>query len=169
MTDFPPSALSLAGFLLAHAAWNVSDTADDELLCPLAIVEQASGERRLLRFEADTQESAVALGKAAMGEATASAAAWAFAQEGAWRPADMPGPQDVLTVDFWAQGMSGAATLLQPFERYRRGGRFRLLGELALVVDGRTVSGSEAAISLQAIDDGVMTHPAVAGLWASWL
>jgi hypothetical protein len=167
MIDFPPSALSLAGFVLAHAAWNVSDTAEDERLCPLAIVEEVGGGRRLLRFEADTQESAIESGKATMREAAASSAAWAFARESAWRRADMTEQQDVLTVDFWARGMASEATLLQPFERSKSGGEFRLLGDPALVVDGRMASGSEAARSLQAIEGGVMTHPAVADLWAS--
>ena len=169
MIEFPPSALSLAGFVLAHAVWNVSDTADDELFCPLAVVEQSGGERRLLRFEAETQEAAIAAGKSAMSEAAASAAAWAFAREGTWRPVGASEPQDVLTIDFWARGMRGAASLVQPFERYTRGGRFHLLGDPVLVVEGLLVEQDTARASLEAIGAGAMTHAKAADLWESWL
>jgi hypothetical protein len=169
MKDFPHSALSLAGFVLAHAAWSVSDTADDELLCPLAVVEQPNGDRRLLRFEADTQEEAIAAGKAAMRQASRDAAAWAFAREGAWRPDGAGEPQDVVTVDFWARGMSGPGTLLQAFERYTRAGRFRVLGRAVLVADGQVVEADVARSTLDAIEAGVVTHPNVAELWPTWL
>ena len=62
MTSLPQSALSLAGFTLAHAAWSLSDTHDGELLCPLAVLEQQDGTRRFMRFEADTQEHAIIAG-----------------------------------------------------------------------------------------------------------
>lgn len=169
MTEFPPLAPTLAGFVLAHAAWNVSDAAHGELLCPLAVVEQPGGERRLLRFEADTQEAAIAAGKSVMSEAVASAVAWAFAREGTWRPVGASEPQDVLTIDFWARGMRGAASLVQPFERCTRGGRFRLLGDPMLVVEGLVVEQDTARASLEAVGAGVMTHPKAAELWQSWL
>jgi hypothetical protein len=81
MASFSAETLHLAGFALAHAAWNVSDLTPDDLLAPLAFIEE-SGERRLVRFEADTQEEASRSGKAAMEEASQSADAWAFAREG---------------------------------------------------------------------------------------
>jgi hypothetical protein len=54
----PHAALSLGGFTLAHAAWNLSGIEKGELLCPLAMLEKEHG-RELLRFEADTQEEAI--------------------------------------------------------------------------------------------------------------
>lgn len=168
MIEFPLPALSLAGFVLAHAAWSISDTADDELLCPLAVIEKPGGERRLLRFEAETQEAAIRTGESAMNEAAASAAAWAFAREGTWRSADANELRDVLTIDFWARGMRGAASLVQPFKRYTRGGRFRLLGDPTLVAEGLVIERGTARASLEAIDGGVLTHPRAAELWESW-
>ena len=50
----PDSLMLLAGFVLAHAAWSVSDLPKGELLVPLAVVEK-NGQRQLLRFEAQTQ------------------------------------------------------------------------------------------------------------------
>ena len=75
----PESALLLAGFVLAHAAWSISDTPD--LLVPLAIVERG-GKRQLNRFEASTQEEAIAHGKEAMTALSADADDWVFAREG---------------------------------------------------------------------------------------
>lgn len=49
MKDFPQRALALAGFVLAHAAWSLSDTDDDDLLCPLSVVERGDGECKLTR------------------------------------------------------------------------------------------------------------------------
>ena len=50
----PDSVVLLAGFVLAHAAWSVSDLPKGQLLVPLAVVE-TGGQRQLLRFEAQTQ------------------------------------------------------------------------------------------------------------------
>jgi hypothetical protein len=168
MTSLPQPALSLAGFALAHAAWSLSDTDDGELLCPLAVVERHGGERRLLRFEADTQEQAIIAGKTAMREATGEAAAWAFAREGAWRK--MRGDQtgDVLAIDFWATGMPSTATLTQPFNRAMNGGRFRVGGVPSLVVGDRVLPAEIAIPSITAIMAGVQAHAAVAELWQTW-
>jgi hypothetical protein len=168
MTSLPQAGLSLAGFALAHAAWSLSDTEDGELLCPLAVVEARDGERRLLRFEADTQEQAIIAGKTAMREATGEAAAWAFAREGAWRKMGSERAGDLLAIDFWATGMPSTATLTQPFNRATNGGRFRVGGVPTLVV-GDTLLSTEVAIpSITAIMAGVKSHAAVAELWPTW-
>ena len=122
-----------------------------------------------MRFEADTQEEAIASGKAAMRQASRDAAAWAFAREGAWRPGEADEPQDVVTVDFWARGMPRPGTLVQPFERYTRAGRFRVLDRAVLVADGEILEADEARPALDAIDAGVVAHPNVAELWPTWL
>jgi len=61
----PDSVVLLAGFVLAHAAWSVSDLPKGELLVPLAVVE-TGGKRQLLRFEAQTQEQSIAEAKATL-------------------------------------------------------------------------------------------------------
>src|SRR3989442_15084255 len=81
VTPIPEAAAVLAGFVLAHAAWSASDLPKGDLLVPVAVIE-VKGERRLLRFEAETQEQAIARGKAAMQDAMATADAWAFARDG---------------------------------------------------------------------------------------
>lgn len=168
MTSIPPAALSLAGFVLAHAAWSLSDCEDEDLLCPLAIVEQHDGARRLQRFEADTQEAAIIAGKAAMRDASLSSAAWAFAREGAWRAMASEEASDVLAIDLWAAGMAGAATLIQPFERARRGARFRIAGVPRIVVGDMLLARDDAGAIVEAIVAGVSAHAAVAKLWPTW-
>jgi hypothetical protein len=168
MTQLPQPGLSLAGFALAHAAWSLSDTEDDELLCPLAVIESREGDRRLMRFEAATQEEAIMAGKTAVREATADAAAWAFAREAAWRRMDSEDRSHVLAIDFWAMGMPKAATIMQHFSRATNGGRFRIGGVPALVVNGNQLSASIAAPSITEIMAGAQSHAAVAELWPRW-
>jgi hypothetical protein len=168
MTQLPQPGLSLAGFALAHAAWSLSDTEDDELLCPLAVIESREGERRLLRFDAESQEEAIIAGKTAVREVTADVGAWAFAREAAWRRMDSEDRSHVLAIDFWAMGMPSAATIMQHFNRATNGGRFRIGGVPALVVNGNQLSASVAAPSITAIMAGVRSHGAVAKLWPKW-
>ncbi|MGH7621315.1 MAG: hypothetical protein ACREMU_03160 [Gemmatimonadaceae bacterium] len=168
MTPIPSAALSVAGFALAHAAWSLSDGEDGDLLCPLAVIEQRDGARRLMRFEADTQEDAIIAGKAAMREASVSSAAWAFAREGAWRAMGGDGAGDVLAIDLWAADMAGVATLMQPFERARRGARFRIAGVPKIVVGDRLLERDAAATIVEGIVAGVSAHAIVAKLWPTW-
>jgi hypothetical protein len=168
MTALSEPALSLAGFALAHAAWSISDLEDGDLLCPLALVEQHDGARRLIRFEADTQEQAILAGKAAMRSATSAAAAWAFAREGAWGRIVGDSSVDVLALDFWGSGMTAAATLIQPFYRAANGGRFRIGSVPSIVVGGTVLSTEVASPSLETIVTGVHSHAMVTTLWQSW-
>ena len=168
MVEIPSAALSVAGFALAHAAWSLSDGEDGDLLCPLAIVEQHDGTRRLMRFEADTQEDAIIAGKAAMREATVSSAAWAFAREGAWRAMGGDGSGDVLAIDLWSADMAGVATLMQPFERATRGARFRIAGVAKIVLGDRLLERDAAATIIEGIVAGVSAHAIVAKLWPTW-
>jgi hypothetical protein len=165
---FPPPALSLAGFALAHAAWSISEAEPDEMLCPLGVVQERDGERRILRFEADTQEQAIIAGKDAMHRASGEVAAWAFAREGAWRKMGAEKTGDVLAIDFWSIGMTDVATLVQPFSRAQRGGRFRIGGVPTLLLGDTLLARDVAQPVVQAIVAGVHAHSAVAELWPSW-
>ncbi|SRR5260370_12325334 len=93
------SALLLAGFALAHAAWSISDAPD--LLVPLAIVER-SGQRELMRFEAGTQQEAITRGKAHMHALTGEYDDWAFAREGLQN--EHGRKTDVISVDIGVKG-----------------------------------------------------------------
>jgi hypothetical protein len=168
MTDFPQAALLIAGFALAHAAWSVSDLSETELLVPLAVVER-SGQRHLARFEAATQEAAIARGKAAMA-ADNESEAWAFAREGTWRAKNDAPSQDVLVVSFWARGMQRPASLVQPFRRAVDSAHpFQLIGApWVLGADGHQLSDVQAEAARKLLLQGAMSHSAVAPLWATW-
>ena len=166
MEDIPHDALALGGFTLAHATWNVSDLPDSELLCPLAIVER-QGERELLRFEAETQEEAISEGKRAMVEEN-DAEAWAFAREGALRQENGEA-QDVLVIDFWAEGLPNPLTVIQPFERYTKSGRFRVVGEMTIASKGQVLDSASSHKIIEGIKAGIQEHSMVAELWPTWL
>ncbi|MEO7418462.1 MAG: hypothetical protein ABI163_15485 [Thermoanaerobaculia bacterium] len=170
----PDAGLLLAGFVLAHAAWNVSDLPKGELLVPLAIVERGK-KRELIRFEADTQEAAIGKGKAMMAELGTSVDAWAFARDGLLRDPETGGAVDVLIIDFWAKGMESPANLIQryePFAKRRKfrlfGKEFRLLGEPMVSIDGVALQPRDSKPLLEVILRGIQQHSKVAPLWSNW-
>lgn len=168
MMPLPQRALSLAGFVLAHAAWSLSESDADEPLCPLAVVEDEDGDRRVTRFEAETQEQAIVAGKSAMRDVKDQVAAWAFAREGSLRWLESKQSGDVLLVDFWARGMLNTATLMQFFYRPTYVATLRIGSAPTLVVGDAVLSPDVAAASIAGIMDGVHAHTIVAGLWPSW-
>jgi hypothetical protein len=160
----PDSLVLLAGFALAHAAWSVSDLPAGELLVPLAVVEK-DGRRQLLRFEARTQEEAIAQAKAALAQRQAELDAWALAREGVMSRG--AGKVDVLSVDAWAKGMGQPITFVQEFIPYSSGA-FQVRGDALAIVDGRTLAGAEAARLVAKLYEGVRQHPKAGQLWQGW-
>jgi hypothetical protein len=160
----PESAILLAGFVLAHAAWSVSDLPRGELLVPLAVVEK-NGQRQLLRFEAQTQEQAIADGKATLARRQGEFDAWAFGREGLM--AEARGKVDVLTVDAWARGMTRPVTFVQRLDR-NSSGAFRIKGDPIVVVDGKALEGAEATRLTERLHEGVRQHPKAGQLWQKW-
>lgn len=161
----PEPATLLAGFVLAHAAWNVSDLPEGELLVPLAIVEKA-GERRLMRFEAETQAEAIEKGKATMKKEQAEVEGWAFAREGLMPRGDKK--VDVITVEVWVKGMTKPVSFIQQFRPYSTGD-FRIVGPALLVLEGQIQEEKAAADSVDKLYIGVQTHSKAAPLWAEWI
>jgi len=159
----PEAALLLAGFVLAHAAWSVSDA--PELLVSLAIVER-SGQREVMRFEANTQEEAIAQGKAKMATPSADVDVWAFAREGLFD--EKGGKVDVISVDIGAKGSAQRVTLVQRFEPYGKRHHFRLLGDPEVVIDGHIQDSAKVKDLLASIRRGISQHSKVAPLWDSW-
>jgi len=165
VTPIPEAAAVLAGFVLAHAAWSASDLAEGDLLVPVAVVE-VNGERRLLRFEAETQEQGIARGKSAMQDAMVTADAWAFARDGLFERGGHK--VDVLSIDFWAKGMPKPVTLVQEYQPFARSGKFRIVGDPMVVVEGVAQAPAAVANVLEGVRAGIRSHPKVAGLWNSW-
>lgn len=166
--SLPPKALEVAGFVLAHAAWSVSDTRGDDVLCPLAMVERDGG-RRLMRFEAATNVDAVARGKKVIADLTESADAWAFAREGMAQDDQNPDAGcDVLTLEFWARGMDAPVAIVQRFDRPSKAGRFVVRGVPEVLVAGSHADEETAAEVHRGMMAGVQAHPKVADLWREW-
>jgi hypothetical protein len=168
MPQFPPVALLLAGFTLAHAAWSVSDLPPEELLVPLGI-RVIDGQRFLQRFEAETQAEAILAGKAAAAEWTQDSTPWAFARELTIREGDEQ--RDVLVVDFWAPGMTEPAAVYQKFQRYTVDGQFHIVGPMQVGVGGEIreiLPDSAAAEAVRMIEEGIAQHSRVAPLWDTW-
>ncbi len=159
----PDSAFLLAGFVLAHAAWSISDTSD--LLVPLAVVER-NGQRKILRFEATTQEEAIAQGKAQMASLSTDVDAWAFAREGLFD--ERADKVDVISVDIGAKGNVQRVTLFQRFEPYAKRHHFRLLGDTSVVIDGQIQDSATVKDLVLIVRNGVSQHSKVAPLWESW-
>ncbi len=160
----PDSVALLAGFVLAHAAWSVSDLPKGELLVPLAVVE-TGGQRQLLRFQAQTQEQSIAEGKATLTKRQGQLDAWAFVREGLMP--DGTGKVDVLTVDAWARGMTRPITFVQKFSPYSSGA-FRIKGDAIVIVNGKLVEGAEATGLGRRLYEGVSQHPKAGQLWRGW-
>lgn len=158
------SLLMLAGFVLAHAIWSVSDLPEGELLVPLAIVEKA-GRRQLLRFEAETQEQAVSKGNAMIKEHEHAVDAWAFAREG--RMSESRRYVDVLTVEAKATGMREPVVFIQRFQPFSTG-RFKLIGGPTVLVDSKSVSDDQSKRLIAQLLAGVHSHPKAAEHWREW-
>ena len=160
----PDSLVLLAGFVLAHAAWSVSDLPKGELLVPLAVVEK-DGQRQVLRFEAATQEEAIARGKATLARRQAELDAWAFAREGLLR--DKSGKVDVLTVDAWAKGLPRPVSFVQRFTPAATGA-FRVTGDAMVIVDGKALTEAEAVGLVKMLYAGALQHPRAGPFWPRW-
>ncbi len=159
----PEPALILAGFVLAHSAWSISDAAD--LLVPLAVVQQ-NGNRELMRFEADTQEEAIAHGKAKMATLGDDVDCWAFAREGVFR--ETAEGIDVISVDIGGKDIKTRLAIIQRFQPYRNKKKFRLLGDPEVVIDGVLQEQRTSQEMLKIIRRGVLQHSKVAPLWEGW-
>lgn len=158
------SVLTLAGFVFAHAAWSLSDMPQGELLVPLAIVEKAE-QRQLLRFEAETQEEAIALGKATLKQREGDVDAWAYAREGKINESGKY--IDALSIEAKSPDMPESIIFVQRFQPYSSG-EFKLLGEPLVAIGGMQLPAEDAHQYLGPLLSGVKSHSKAAAEWSSW-
>lgn len=158
-------ALHWAGFVLAHAAWSVSDLDEDGFLIPIAFVEE-SGKRRLMRFHADTAKEANSKGKVEMKRLSARFSKWAFA----WEEISprVSGADHSLIVEFWAEGMTNPGRLIQKFEPFSRKGKFSILGDPTIIVSGKVLDQADVSRALVQVTEGIVGHPEASKLWETW-
>ena len=161
---FSDSLLNLAGFAFAHAIWSVSDLPNGELLVPLAIVEKA-GQRQLLRFEAESQEKAIADGKATLAEHEQELDAWVFVREGQINENGLY--VDALTIEAKSRENSSSIVFVQRFQPFASG-KFKLLGPPSAVVGNKALSEQEGVPLVARLLKGAQTHSKAAGHWREW-
>ena len=115
-----------------------------------------------------------------MAEATNTSDVWAFAREGlvpveafAGYPPEINSKEnpkvDVLTIEFWAKGMTNPAVILQRYEPFSNHGKFILIGEPILVIDGVMRPSDETKDSLKLLNEGISQHKTASGMWNGWL
>ena len=151
---------------MAHAVWIVSDLGAGELLCPIAVVTQGDG-RKVIPFEAATQEEAIETGKLSFEQLRSSVDKWALAREGFYSLLGAGQPQtDVLTVSSWAKGLDEPIVLRQLFLPADKGG-FTLVGPITISIHGLELDDSLQARFLAIAMEGVGSHPHGAD-WEHW-
>lgn len=161
--SIPESVTELAGFTAGHALWNLSDMPDDELLCPMAFVENGS-RRELMRFEADSQEAAMDLAFRSLAEKP-NLQAWAIARDGVMRLAD--GPSDVLIIEAWCVGMGSPITFVQRYRPFASG-NFLANHRPMLLQQGEVQAGEQADDAIAQLRSGILSHEKAEELWSSW-
>ncbi len=162
MAKVSESALRLAGFLLAHATWIITDLDPGELYVPQALCLK-DGQLSLSVFEADTQVEAVANGKAFMKEEAGNFDGCAFARDGLVRQGDTA--IDTLTIDMANEDGDFVLTMIQPYSK--RDG-MRLLGaETFLTPDGSMTSDETADALRPIIHEGADSHAGANKNWTA--
>lgn len=157
----------LAGFVLAHAAWSMSQLAPGNLLTPLAITA-LEGARELHRFEAATQDDAIAEGKRAVQSLADHVDGWAFARDGLLRMRGSESAQHVLVVEFGRRAEKRPHTIIQPYAPPASAPGFRLLGDPMIMRGADLLDPAEIPAVLRLLRGGVEDHPAAAPLWGAW-
>lgn len=160
----PAGPLQLAGFLLAHAAWTVSDLPAERRYVPQALCETARGERQMTSFDAESEAASGAQARSYLDAAAPHFASCAFARTTAVPMGEGSVPAIVVEL---VEGGAPLITLVQPFRSASEGG-FALIGD-ELVIDGRgplaPLAAAQAAGEVRA---GASDHPGLGDRWAAW-
>ena len=162
--SFRSSSMEFAGFVLMHSAAIAEGNNADELICPFAILMNSQG-RRVVDFEADTQQDAIEHGWACLDQSRERDELWSLAREGLKRT--QTAALDVLAVSVWAPGQSEPFTVVQAFGR-DSGRHFHLIGEPELFVGGRDSIPVPSGWGVDALYRGIASHPK-GKRWSSWL
>lgn len=163
-SSIPKQALEYADFVLVHCAAIADSNRNGELICPFAVVTGADG-RRVVDFESDTQQKAVAKGWASFDEARAHRVWWAFGREGIYREPGGKGT-DVLTVTVWLPGMKHHYSITQRFGRGGSQGPCFVV-EPELLVHKTDLAEPVARWDQSALARGIASHPH-GTRWAQW-
>lgn len=155
----------LLGFTLAHAAWSIAEAEAEELLCPLAFIEQ-DGNLELIRFESETQEDAILKGKDYINLHKENAIVSSFAREGLFPEQNKN--VDVLLVECWAKNDTKHYGVIQKFLPNEGKGKFQLVDEPIMLIDAVIQTGETASKLEMKLEQGIQSHSKVAQLWNQW-
>ena len=158
-------SILLLGFTLAHAAWSIAEAEVKELLCPLAFIER-DGNLELLRFESEVQEDAISMGKDYIDLHKENAIVISFAREELLT--EQYKKVDVLLVECWAKHETEHYGVIQKFMPNEGKGKFRLLGDPIILIDGLTQTEGTVTKLKERLEQGIQSHSEVAQLWSQW-
>ena len=159
-------ALKLAGFLMAHGLWSISEQSAADVYVPQALCETASGERRLITFDAATQEQSLEDARSFMGSTAGQFAECAISRKSEVGLGDGQSTS-ALVIELSSAGQE--VTVLQAFSPASGENGFRLLGdELLLDPRGTPLPRGDANAAIVSLREGAADHPGTARNWASW-
>ena len=161
----PDDILLFIGYALAHAAYSVCDVPMGELLIPF-VISEVGGTQELIRFEAESQDAAIAAGKKHVTAIGTSSDLWCFVRESMLRVDETE--LDVLSVDAGRLGLAARFTVVQPFRPNEGHDEFALLPGTFAAIDGEALSGEENVSFLAIVRDGIRFHPEHE-MWEVWL
>lgn len=157
--------LTLAGFVLAHAAWNAADLPKGKLLAPFVVVQQ-NGERELTRFEDRNPIEAVSKARDFIQLLDEKVDAWAMARQGI---VTLDGRElDVLIIEYWSRGIPETNTIMQEIRPPARRVGFKIIGPPLIFLDGEIQESSDAEDMISIIEMGIEEHTQAGPLWTKW-
>ena len=160
------AALQLAGFLLAHGLWTISELPAEGRYTPQALCETSGGERRLVSFDAADENVALAEADAFMGSTAGQFAQCAFARTDEVRT-NQGATARALLIEL--TGREGDLTVLQAYRPAHAEGGFRLLGdELLLDMGGTVLPRADANPAIVSLREGAADHPGLDEKWVEW-
>ena len=164
MFGLPSSAtIEFAGFVLMHCAALADANREGELICPFAVVAEGK-DRRVIDFESETQEEAVAKGWASLADSRSRQECWAFGREGLYREGQQT--TDVLIVSAWTPTMPEPASLMQRFARGPKQELY-LIGPTDLLLHAPNGTVRQEEWDRDSLSGGIASHPR-GQLWNSF-
>ena len=163
MAGLPIAALQLAGFLMAHAFWSVSDLPPGGHYQPQSLCMRSDGNRALNAFEGATPLEQDAKARAFIKDGAGQWPDCAIARQ--VRVNTPTGEVDALVIDVVQYG-GNVMTVVQAF---RPGPKdFRLLGDELMMGDNGPLPPLPAAQAAAAMREGAVDHLALGDKWSQW-
>jgi hypothetical protein len=163
MAGIPTAALQLAGFLMAHAFWSVSDLPPGGQYQPQSLCMRSDGNRSLQTFEGATALDQDAKAKAFVAGGADQWPDCAIARQ--VRVGTPSGEVDALVIDVVQYG-SNVMTVVQAFHPGPQ--NFQLLGDELMMGDNGPLPPLPAAQAAAAMREGAGDHPGLGTKWSQW-